>query len=45
MFRSFLEGFALLENHNAFGNIQLIKDSFELSITILIEGAKKLEGK
>ncbi|NBH29339.1 TetR/AcrR family transcriptional regulator, partial [Lachnospiraceae bacterium] len=26
-------------------NTQLIKDSFELSITILIEGAKKLEGK
>lgn len=45
MFRSFLEGFALLENHNAFGNTQLIKDSFELSIDILIEGAKKLEGK
>lgn len=45
MFRSFLEGFALLENHNAFGNTQTIKDSFELSINILIEGAKKLEGK
>lgn len=45
MFRSFLEGFALLENHNAFGNTQLIKDSFELSINILVEGAKKLEGK
>ncbi|NBH28832.1 TetR/AcrR family transcriptional regulator, partial [Lachnospiraceae bacterium] len=26
-------------------NTQLIKDSFELSITILIEGAKKLEGR
>lgn len=36
MFRSFLEGFALLENHNAFGDTQLIKDSFELSINILI---------
>lgn len=45
MFRSFLEGFALLENHNAFGNTQLIKDSFELSVDILIEGTKNLEGK
>lgn len=45
MFRGFLEGFALLENHNAFGNTQLIKDSFELSIDILIEGTKKLERK
>lgn len=45
MFRGFLEGFVLLENHHAFGNKQPIEDSFELSIDILIEGMKKLEEK
>ncbi len=45
MFRGFLEGFALLENHRAFGNVQSIEDSFNLSIDILIEGMKKIEEK
>ena len=45
MFRGFLEGFTLLENHHAFGNVQPIEDSFHLSIDILIEGMKKLEEK
>ena len=38
--KGFLEGFALLENHQAFGNTQPIEDSFNLSIDILIEGMK-----
>lgn len=45
MFRGFLEGFALLEIHHAFGNTQPIEDSFDMSINILIEGMKKLEEK
>lgn len=45
MFRGFLEGFALLENHHAFGDALPIEDSFQLSVDILIEGMKKLEGK
>lgn len=45
MFRGFLEGFALLENHHAFGNTEPIEDSFDLSVDILIEGMKKLEQK
>lgn len=45
MFRGFLEGFTLLENHHAFGNTQPVKDSFNLSLDVLIEGMKKLEGK
>ncbi len=38
--KGFLEGFALLENHQAFGITQPIEDSFNLSIDILIEGMK-----
>lgn len=45
MFRGFLEGFALLENHHAFGNAQPIEESFHLAVDILIEGMKKLEEK
>ena len=45
MFRGFLEGFALLENHCVFGNVQPIEDSFNLAIDILIEGMKKIEEK
>lgn len=45
MFRGFLEGFALLENHRAFGNAQPIEESFHLAVDILIEGMKKLEEK
>ena len=42
-FRSFLEGFALLVNHNAFGNPVSINDSFELSLKVLMAGMKTLE--
>ena len=42
-FRSFLEGFALLVNNNAFGNPVSIKDSFEISLKVLIAGVKSLE--
>ena len=42
-FRSFLEGFALLVNHNAFGNPLSINDSFELSLKVLLAGMKTLE--
>ena len=42
-FRSFLEGFALLVNHNAFGNPISINDSFELSLKVLMAGMKTLE--
>ncbi len=45
MFRGFLEGFTLLENHCAFGNARPVEDSFALAVDILIEGMKKLEGK
>ena len=42
-FRSFLEGFALLVNHNAFGNPISINDSFDLSLKVLMAGMKTLE--
>ena len=42
--RSFLEGFSLLINNNAFGNPLSIKESFELSLEIIINGIKSLEG-
>lgn len=41
--RSFLEGFSLLVNNNAFGNPILIKESFNLSLEIIINGIKSLE--
>ena len=43
--RSFLEGFALLVNNNAFGNPLSIQESFELSLTIIMNGIKSLEGE
>lgn len=43
-FRSFLEGFSLLVNNNAFGNPISIKESFDLSLDIIITGIKSLEG-
>ena len=43
--RSFLEGFSLLVNNNAFGNPISIKESFDLSVEIIINGIKKLEGE
>lgn len=42
-FRSFLEGFALLVNNNAFGNPISINDSFELSLKVLMAGMQTLE--
>ena len=42
--RGFLEGFALLVNNDAFGNPLPIKESFDLSLEIIINGIKTLEG-
>ena len=42
--RVFLEGFALLVTNDAFGNPLPIKDSFDLSLEIIINGIKTLEG-
>ena len=42
--RGFLEGFVLLVNNNAFGNPISIKESFDLSLEIIIKGIKSLEG-
>lgn len=42
--RSFLEGFSLLVNNNSFGNPISIKESFDLSLDIIINGIKSLEG-
>ena len=42
--RGFLEGFVLLVNNNAFGNPISIKESFDLSLEIIINGIKLLEG-
>lgn len=41
--RSFLEGFSLLVNNNAFGNPISIKESFDLSLRIIMNGIKSLE--
>lgn len=41
--RSFLEGFSLLVNNNAFGNPVSIKESFDISLEIIINGIKTLE--
>ena len=41
--RSFLEGFVLLVNNDAFGNPVEIKKSFDLSLEIIINGIKSLE--
>lgn len=43
-FRSFLEGYALLVNNNAFGHSLPVKKSFDLSVEIIINGIKCLEG-
>ena len=42
--RSFLEGFSLLVNNNSFGNPISIKESFDLSLEIIMNGIKSLEG-
>lgn len=41
--RSFLEGFVLLVNNNSFGNPIPIKESFDVSLDIIINGIKSLE--
>lgn len=41
--RSFLEGYALLVNNNAFGHSLPVKESFDLSVEIVINGIKSLE--
>lgn len=41
--RGFLEGFALLVNNGAFGHPISIKDSFEKSLDVLVEGSRSLE--
>lgn len=43
--RGFLEGFTLLVNNNSFGNPISIKESFDLSLDIIITGIKSLEGE
>ena len=42
--RGFLEGFSLLVNNNAFGNPASIKESFDLSLEVIINGIRTLEG-
>ena len=41
-FRGFLEGYALLTNNGAFGNPISIRESFELSVEVLLAGVEKL---
>ncbi len=41
--RSFLEGFVLLVNNNSFGNPISVKESFDISLEIIINGIKPLE--
>lgn len=42
--RGFLEGYSLLVNNNAFGNPLSVKESFDLSLEIIMNGIKSLEG-
>lgn len=42
-FRALLEGFALLVNNNAFGNPISIRESFDLSVEVLLRGVQTLE--
>ncbi|MBQ7956094.1 MAG: WHG domain-containing protein [Lachnospiraceae bacterium] len=42
-FRGFLEGYALLVNNGAFGNPASIKESFDLSVEVLLAGIQNLE--
>ena len=44
-FRGFLEGFSLLVNNGAFGNPISLKESFELSVEVILAGMKTLEEK
>lgn len=40
-YRSFLEGFILLVNHNSFGNPISIEESFEISLDVLVKGMEQ----
>lgn len=42
-FRGFLEGYALLVNNGAFGNLISIRESFELSVEVLLDGIRYLD--
>jgi len=42
--RSFLEGFSLLVNNDSFGYPVSIKESFDLSLEIIMNGIRSLEG-
>ncbi len=42
-FRGFLEGYALLVNNGAFGNPISIRESFDLSVEVLMAGVRCLE--
>lgn len=44
-FRGFLEGYALLVNNGAFGNPLSVKESFELSVEVMLNGIKVLEAE
>lgn len=44
-FRGFLEGYALLVNNGAFGNPVSIRESFELSVEVLIAGIQNVNEK
>lgn len=41
-FRGFLEGYALLVNNGAFGNPISVRESFELSVEVILNGIKTL---
>lgn len=43
--RAFLEGYVLLVNNNAFGNPLSIKESFDVSLNLLIEGLKQMKNR
>ena len=44
-YRAFLEGYALLVNNNAFGNQLSIKESFDFSLDLLIEGLMQIKDR
>ena len=45
-FRGFLEGFALLVNHEAFGNpTSSVEKSFDIALQVLLAGAKTFENR
>lgn len=37
-YRSFLEGFIMLQIHNSFGNPISLEESFEISLNVMISG-------